>query len=311
MILFLFLGGLLAFSSGSKILFEANPDVIQANLTQTLSMRCSLNDTADAFVGGVVGKRDVTQTASNMQVVTSLVITRNNGEHVATIFGQQPAKALADLSNLKVDGDISGSVGERGYIELTWQYPGTDQVGEYVCEINAVDNQGHNVVFSTSAEIGERQPTIGELMGHILNLEKDKDHLQSQINDITNNLTYIQMPANTTSCPNCSTSTPAPAAPSSVHVESGTIECGDSSSWPQDPQLSWAESRFVTKQFSTPYTTVPHIEAGIRSIDHDQGENVRYDIEVTHIDKNSFTLKCRTWEGSHLFHLWVNWMSIA
>ena len=148
-------------------------------------------------------------------------------------------------------------------------------------------------------------------MGHILNLEKDKDHLQSQINDITNNLTNIQMPANTTSCPNCTTSTPAPAAPSSVHVESGTIECGDSSSWQQDPVMSWAESRFVTKQFSKPYMTVPHIEAIIRSTESEQGEDVRYSIEVIKIDKNGFTLKCMTWEGSHLFHLWVNWMSVA
>lgn len=302
----------MAFTSGSKILFEANPDVIQSNLTQSLSMRCSLNDTADAFVGGVVGRRDVTQTASNMQVVTSLVITRNNGEHVATIYGQQPAKALADLATLTVDGALSGAVGERGYIELTWQPPSSAQVGEYVCEINAVDNQGHNVVFSTSAEIGERQPTIGELLGHIINLEKDRDHLQNQIDDLSQNLTSLQMPDNSTACPDCSSSTSAPPpAASSVHVESGTVYCDDSDKWPQDSEDDWARSEVHNVQFKTPYTTTPHVEVGIRSIDHEAGENVRYDVFVSSVGKYGFDVKCKTWDSSHMYHVWVNWMSVA
>jgi len=305
MISLLLFGGLLAFTSGSKILFEANPDVIQSNLTQSLSMRCSLNDTADAFVGGVVGRRDVTQTASNMQVVTSLVITRNNGEHVATIYGQQPAKALADLATLTVDGALSGAVGERGYIELTWQPPSSAQVGEYVCEINAVDNQGHNVVFSTSAEIGERQPTIGELTHHILDLQKEQVS-PSKLDEILKNLTQIEILYN---------NTPTIEPP---HSEVGIITCGNSRNWNTNENYVgvWpAHFKIVHQNFNTSYATPPNVKIGVVSVDHENNANVRYEVTTQNVNTAGFDVKCETWgqfhgyDQSHLYQLRVSWIS--
>merc|ERR1712018_884947 len=100
---------------------------------------------------------------------------RNNGEHVASVTQFDPAKALVDLSNLQVTGDVSGTSGERGYIELTWLYPTQAQTGEYVCEVNAIDDAGHNVVFSTTLEVGVSSPSVDDLVGHVQELEKAKE----------------------------------------------------------------------------------------------------------------------------------------
>jgi len=299
MLSLLLFGGLLAFGSGSKILFEANPDIIQSNLTQTLSMRCSLNDTADAFVGGVVGRRDVTQTASNMQVVTSLVITRNNGEHVATIYGAGGAKALADLNTLTVDGDISGGIGERGYIELTWQPPSSAQVGEYVCEINAVDNQGHNVVFSTSAEIGERQPTIGELIEMIRKLETDASMLESKLQLVETKKNKVKNLLST----QCA---------ARRHTEKGSIDFGARSTWQRIQNMGNypAHANSIYQSFAKPYTTAPKVELGVTALDHDNRNNIRYDVTVTSVNTTGFTAKCVTWADSDIYKLTVSWISL-
>merc|ERR1719367_2248351 len=167
----------LALVAGSEIEFSNSPDVIQENLTKEMKMRCSLNDTASSFNGGLIGKRAVTQTAGNVKHVTSIVIMRNNGDHVATVSNFAAAQALLDTGNLDVEGDVSGNSSERGFISLTWTYPTTQQTGEYVCEINAIDDQGHNVVFTTSLEVGVTQPSTAELVNALRSLEEDRDKL--------------------------------------------------------------------------------------------------------------------------------------
>ena len=50
------------------------------------------------------------------------------------------------------------------YIEVTWNYPQTAQVGEYVCEINAITALGHPVTFKDTVEVIETTPSIGQLV---------------------------------------------------------------------------------------------------------------------------------------------------
>jgi len=308
-------GCLLAVVSGSKILFDANPDVIQANLTDAMTMRCSLNDTVDVTgsPGSVVGKRDVSQTKENLQLVTSIVITRNNGDPVANIINGN-ARAQTDLALMTVTGDTSGVMAEKGYLELKWQYPGTAQTGEYVCEVNAVDAQGHNAVFSTSVEIGESMPTIGELIGHVLTLDKEKVTLQQQIDDLARNLSVLQNmtpppPPSTTPCVNCGNT-----GGGGLHIEQGRIECDDSDGWRDDDQhRDWpgAKMDLHYHKFDTPYTSKPFIQVGVSSIDHETDANTRYDVFVRSVDTKGFTLECRTWADSKLYHVYVDWIAIA
>ena len=94
-------------------------------------------------------------------------------------------------------------------------------------------------------------------------------------------------------------------------MESGTVYCDDSDNWPQDSQDDWARSRVNNVQFKTPYTNVPHVQVMSRALDHEAGENIRFDISVINIGKYGFDVKCLTWDRTHMYHVWVNWMSIA
>jgi len=297
---------LFSVAQGSKILFEAHPDVLIANLTKSVTMRCSLNDTdLIPTAGGVIGKRDVTQTSENMKTITSLVITRSNGDHVATVIQGQPPRALADLGNIHVTGQIgnTGNPGEEGYIELTWDYPTSQQAAEYMCEVNTISALGHNVVFSSSLEIGEQVPTIGELVGLVQNLEKDKTQMENQLAALLSNLTHLQATP---------TTTPPTVAPP-LHVEQGRLECDDSDQWHQDSD--YGKYTTVYHRFSTQYSSPPAIQTGVNSIDHEDGANTRYDVTVASVDRDGFTIKCKTWSGpegdSHLYHIYVDWISMA
>jgi len=289
-------------------LIDANPDVIQSNLTKSMTLRCSLNDTDPVPVsGGVIGKRDTQYTPENVQTLTSIVITRNNGDHVASLItGQQP-HAQTDLTNIQVNGSLSltGEPGEEGYIEVTWNYPQTAQVGEYVCEINAITALGHPVTFKDTVEVIETTPSIGQLLGIIQSLDKDKNQMQNQLIDLQSNLSHIQ-------------NQPTAPPPSGLHVEQGRIECGDSRNWQRDS--NYGEYTTVYHKFNTPYTSTPAINFGVNSLDHEDGATIRYDVTILNKDRNGFTMKCKTWgiddddfnnDHSHIYHIWMDWISIA
>merc|ERR1719367_493931 len=279
----------LALVAGSEIEFSNSPDVIQENLTKEMKMRCSLNDTASSFNGGLIGKRAVTQTAGNVKHVTSIVIMRNNGDHVATVSNFAAAQALLDTGNLDVEGDVSGNSSERGFISLTWTYPTTQQTGEYVCEINAIDDQGHNVVFTTSLEVGVTQPSTAELVSHISDLGKDKDDLLNKTDALFKQLKDIE-----NMFQNCG------QAPPKRHVEVGDIHSKD----------SWARSKVVYHKFQTPYSKPPVVKLGLDGLDHSNDANTRFDIQLVHVDENGFSMKCKTWADSYIYDMMVNWISL-
>ncbi|XP_005092897.1 uncharacterized protein LOC101862168 [Aplysia californica] len=149
---------------GSIIVLDASSDVIQTELTRSTTLRCSLDDTTPSLTAPVVGRRDVTQTATNVQYVTSIILTRNTGETVAKMTEHDPAKALVDQASLQVSGDLTVTSERRGYMELTWQYPTQRQAGDYKCEVNAIDDNGHIVTFSTSLKVNVTTPSEDNLL---------------------------------------------------------------------------------------------------------------------------------------------------
>ncbi|XP_005101068.3 uncharacterized protein LOC101863352 [Aplysia californica] len=260
-----------------------------------MTLRCSLNDTAMTVNAGLVGRRDVTQTLNNVQHVTSLVVTRNNGEQVASVTQFDPAKALVDLASLQVTGDVSGTSGEKGYIELTWLYPSAAQAGEYVCEVNAIGDVGHNIVFSTTLEIGVTTPTIDDLVNHIKDLENDTSSTRTKIDQIKNDISAVH-----SQLANCSKAT---------HTETGILHCGDSTHWVKSGQ--WDRNNFISHKFQYPYDQPPIVKLGIVSLDHDNNANTRFDVELTKVDENGFQVECQTWADSRLFDISVSWISMS
>jgi len=301
---------LISLTSGSKILIDANPDVIQSNLTKSMTLRCSLNDTDPVPVsGGVIGKRDTQYTPENVQTLTSIVITRNNGDHVASLItGQQP-HAQTDLTNIQVNGSLSltGEPGEEGYIEVTWNYPQTAQVGEYVCEINAITALGHPVTFKDTVEVIETTPSIGQLIGHVQSLTGVHAATDAKIDQLMTNLTSLENLLHSN-------------AINSKHSETGTISCGDSNRWKIHEKYrgGWpAHYTLRRKDFNVPYTTTPEVKIGVTALDHDNQQYTRYDVTVEQVDTRGFQIKCETWGGpsgtgnSHVYSISVTWMSIG
>jgi len=144
----------------------------------------------------LVGKR-LTHTYYNVLMVTSIVVMRNNGEHVATITLAGAAKPLLDLSNIAVTGDMNGS-GHGGHLKLTWTYPTVTQAGVYTCEVNGIDDLGHTVVFKKQIEINATSPTAPDLVKYIYdlkveNLEQKKSiaGLTSENADLKTQITHI------------------------------------------------------------------------------------------------------------------------
>lgn len=161
-------------------MFDKSPSDIIGNYSRVFTLRCSLNDTTTPVDGGIVG-RDITETLDNVEHVTSMIITRNNDEDVASVSQYNAAKAWADVASMNVSGTVSSSLGQRGYLALTWQYPTEAQVGEYTCEINGVNDFGRIVKFSTSLEVAVVKPTLDQLVDHVRDLELDRVSSQKKM----------------------------------------------------------------------------------------------------------------------------------
>ena len=71
-------------TSGSVITFEQSPAVIKALLTPSMTLHCGLNDITSPAANSLIG-RDVSKTADDVHFVTSMVIMRPNGDHVASV----------------------------------------------------------------------------------------------------------------------------------------------------------------------------------------------------------------------------------
>jgi len=292
---------LISLTSGSKILIDANPDVIQSNLTKSMTLRCSLNDTDPVPVsGGVIGKRDTQYTPENVQTLTSIVITRNNGDHVASLItGQQP-HAQTDLTNIQVNGSLSltGEPGEEGYIEVTWNYPQTAQVGEYVCEINAITALGHPVTFKDTVEVIETTPSIGQLIKIVQEMEQARREADLKVNQLSSDISILA--DNVTSCL-------SGGGGDNSHVETGVVTCSGSNSWTHNHGRKYTT---VSHLFRTKYSSPPVIQLGMTSLDHSKESDTRFSFHLDQVTGAGFTVRCETWANSMIYHLSVSWMSV-
>ncbi|XP_005097722.2 uncharacterized protein LOC101858857, partial [Aplysia californica] len=238
-----FLGCLLVTVSGSIIQFEASSDVVQASLTHTLTMRCSLKDTAPPLAAPVVGRRDVTETTVDMKYVSSMVVMRNDIEHVAMVTVREPGKALLDQDNLQVTGSLETTSGHQGSLALVWQYPTEKQAGTYKCEVNGIDLNGHNVRFSKTLHVNATKPTIDDLAGHLATRSKMIDQLTSTVNQLTNDLADMQARLENDT--------------HSQITQTGTLSCG---------HMSSNGAQNVTQLFEIPYKKPPVVTLGMQDI---------------------------------------------
>jgi len=221
----LLLLSLLITVNGSAINFTSTSTSIKPLVTQDLTLRCDLHDTAPSVSGGLVGRRrretfdsldsqtdssitadsqqlldpkrsTMTNSSENVDFVTSLVISRD-GQDLASVSEHVSAKPMVSSPDFTVTGSMSTQPGERGFLQLTWRHPTGSQTGTFRCDISAVSRSGHSFDFSTSLQVDQGEDvTFQDLVEKLLKMEKEKDNMADTINTLTSNIHTLQQ-ANT------------------------------------------------------------------------------------------------------------------
>lgn len=175
-------------SDASVVVFKASQDVIHPILTQSFSLRCSVQDNAPLWSttfrpwlgasstpssSATTAKNDVSD--SGISHVTAIIITKENKvtgqrDKVASLT---PFDGAIDESTtpgrFKVEGSSHQSplAGEQGYLQLTWARPVEEQAGIYFCEVFALNLDKHPISLWTSVEITSTEPSLSDLVNQI------------------------------------------------------------------------------------------------------------------------------------------------
>ena len=195
------------------ISFHSNPTDIKQGLTSTLTLNCFLSDTTV-----IVGRRDVTannnrviddvttslsldqtelspravqQTADDVMLLTSLVVTKN-GQDIASVNSVHDAYVMDGSVNVQVSGSVRGNSGRTGYLQLVISHPKADQTGEYSCEANAISSNGHGVIFATTLEVLSKPPTLADLVSVVGELSEENAKLKQQNENLSNQVETLE-----------------------------------------------------------------------------------------------------------------------
>ena len=298
----------------------ASPHNVLVPMTESLWMKCSLNDSSSAAPGvgsvNVVGRalpaisanknRDSKRSASTgvhhvprsapaeeIRHISAITITRN-GAPVATVSPYTAAKAESDLDleNMKVSGDVSKTSGELGFLELQWHFPTAEQTGEYECSVSGVSDAGHSVTLTSSVDIERSMVGLDDVINEVSGLKSEMSSLKAEVKQLR-------------------------------HVEYGSLNCGwNSATWPLgDPstradggseQLNyyWHETK-VNASFQSAYTSPPVVFLSTSHLYITKDQHTHYGTQLLSVDQQGFSFRCGSGGTGWLVQdLEVRWMSI-
>ena len=90
---------------------------------------------------------------------------------------------MTSSSDLQVTGNLTGAPGVRGYLEITWSHPKAQVSGEYRCEVDTVNNQGHSFDFSDSLELVDNELTFNDVIQHLHRVEQERGEMERRQNE--------------------------------------------------------------------------------------------------------------------------------
>jgi len=326
--LMLLMSSQLGTCSASVITLTSSPTTIQPTLTQELSLKCALEDSA--VVSGPVGKRDgVAETRTDISHLISLVVQKN-GVDIASITPYSPAAAVGDQGSLNVTGQIAAST---GFLLLNWSYPGDSERGNLTCEANGIDATGHTTSFSTSLMVDVKEPSLTDLMNLLAKQAQENKDLLNKVNQQTSLISDLNKQVSQQSIidtaqsqdiaqlKTCACNNDTETASSVGQVQSGLISCGDSRTW---RELGRSEiTKTVT--FSTPYSTKPVIHLSPVAVNQQSSGHIGvfdsgnanhvlgYSVEVQSVSTTGFTMRCHIASTSSIYRLSqldASWVSI-
>jgi len=263
------------------------------NLTSTLDLTCTFNGSDVATTVGpmVIGRRGISNSTSGVKFLSSLIIVRNGNENVASITEHMPATALMDLTNLKVDGQLSGN---SGFLHLSWTYPSDAQAGSYMCESNGMTSSGHFVTLKEHLELGKATPSVTDLVKYIgdqqkaiAGLEQTVEHLQTTVTDQQREITNLR------------------------NVQTGIIDCGRPTGYVgnlKDWDGQQDKYKMKTVNFNQTYIRAPEVHLSFGFVDESCHAFFRADL--LSVTASNFTMRCRGYAPCLPDYMLVNWVSI-
>jgi len=314
---------LAALTTGSVIKFNASQPSIQPPLTEDLSMRCSLEDT-ETHAGptsgpAVIGKRDTSRTSDDVAYVTSLII-KKDGADIATINEHFPAKSLTNSANLKVSGSLSGTTGEKGFLELSWHRPDLHQVGDYTCEVTSLMTSGSTVKFTATVAVDRDELGLDDIINHVSALQIHEETNRKLIEDLQNKVDNQQATilAQNAAFNSLKTNTSSQITgilktiTERTHMETGLVQFPKSASWIAQPGNQWLKREKIT--FKRPFSSPPQIITSVGRMDMDlaPGKVFFFKADDINVTNNGFTLE--TWTDhdylNQIYYIHVYWMAV-
>ena len=275
-----------------------------------MTMRCSFDDglltwtnTSTSASGSLVGRRDVNST-QQIATLSSIAITRD-GMDIATVSYANPARSLVD-TNVFVTGSISGQSGLSGFLELTWDYPLSEQIGEYVCELNGLTASGHNVVLTKSLSVNAGEATLDDLITHIHDLEIKTQTLE---NCCQSQKAKIQALENKSQSQENEIQAVKSDLSEARHIESGQISCGRQSTWAD------LANNQVSQSFHKVYKQAPVVHLSVTVVDTQVVNKtyLYYTASLVSVDTNGFVVNCFSHPDSvhgKVIQLNLDWIAV-
>ena len=320
-------------SSASIVEFLATPAKIKYPMTSSLTLTCTLNDdlVTPAPGNGIVGRAADPTSDDVIKHITAMTISRA-GIPIATVSLFTPAHTEPglDLSNLHVSGDVSA--GHQGHLELVWEFPNSNQTGEFSCEVGGVTEAGHNVHLTDTVVVSTAQVNLDDILSEIHDLkilvhgqqktiaDQQKEILaEKSKNDNQEKEILAEKSENYKQQQELATLRQELA--NVAHVETGIISCGASGSWHDGHYFSNYTglnmrvgdiTKSVSQSFTMPYSKPPVVFLSIVKYSPEGKVEDDYATAIEHVDSSGFRMRCGIFYSDNpVEYMYVSWISIT
>jgi len=322
---FLFCQGAIVVAVGTTVNLTVTPAGIQPGLTPDLTLTCGVSDVITAGSGGIVGRREVQDAsqvstgtqkrADQLTAVTSLVVNKD-GVAVASVTSVTAAHASQSEPGLTVSGGLVG--GLAGNLSLAWTDPTSSEAGNYSCEVNGLDRDGHSVRVTAAVVVWEREVGVQDLVVHIQRLTnqlKDQQTInQDQQKTIQDQLqccqqTKTELTSQITALQTSSQQRSDQLLARLTHIETGALDFGSDRDWPPVGNDQTFKTFSVT--FAKPYPKPPVVHLSVLHIYFREDFYVWYNLELVSVTSQGFTCGVRGAEQKHflIYDFHVQWTS--
>ena len=322
------------------------PGDVKAGLTREMKLRCTITDSPDNNAP-IIGRRDLEMVTTDVKEMFSIIIT-NNESDVASATHHDSAKNLINSTSMEVSGDVTGNATLRGYLELSWLYPLEAESGQYVCQANAVTDEGHVVVLSKTINVEVATPTTADLVNHVRDLQIERDlanatmeqanakigqqraeidqanaKIDQQRAELDQQSTKMDQANAKISQQRTEVNAMKLRLNNVEHTEFGVVDCNPgtgghsySDYWTGRTTLyHWGSNIYsvdIPVRFSQVYTHVPVVHLSVETMYADTNDQaILHALQVVSVDKRGFSVRCSAFHGREIYDLHVSWISVA